>query len=86
MARPLARFRQQHITRDERKLLNWTKPLLVAALRDMPSICPPRTAQQSKKELERIVRGALERNDGDPIRLKMQRALADARAQLANSN
>lgn len=86
MARPLARFRHQHVTREERRMLNWTKPLLVAALRDMPTICPPRTAQQSKKELERIVRGALERDDNDPIRLKMQRALADARAQLFHSN
>lgn len=86
MARPLAQFRFTHVTREERRMFNWTKPLLLAALRDMPTICPPRAAQQRKKELERIVRGALERDDNDPIRLKMQRALADARTQLDHSN
>lgn len=80
MARPLAQFRQSHVTRDEKRALSLgTKPVLVEALRQVQAICPPRVSQQSKAELERIVRGALWREDDDPIRAKMQAALAAAR-------
>ena len=65
-----------------RRLCGWTKPVLVEALRNMQTICPPRVSQQSVKDLARIVRGALDRDDNDPIRATMIRALADARKTL----
>ncbi len=79
MARPLAQFRDMHITREEKRMHNWTKPLLVRALQDMPTLCPPRVRQQRKSDLERIVCGALYRDDNDPVRLAMQSALKSAR-------
>lgn len=68
--------------RDIRAYVGWNKPVLVEALRNVQTICPPRVSKQAKADLERIVRGALERDDNDPIRLAMQRALTDARATL----
>lgn len=79
MARLLARFRHTYVSPQDKRLLAWTKPLLVEALRNMPTLCPPRVAQQRKAYLEQIVRGALDRDDNDPTRLAMQRAMNDAR-------
>lgn len=73
-------LRHKRQSRADRALAGWTKPLLILALRDMPTICPPRLTRQSKRDLERIVNGALFRDDADPVRLAMQRALADARS------
>lgn len=81
MARPLAAFRGTQLNRQEKRDLSLgTKPVLVAALREVQAVCPPRVSQQSKADLERIVRGALWRDDNDPIRDKMRAALAAARA------
>lgn len=78
---PPLRYRRQSLA--QRAAATWSRPLLVMALRDMPTICPPRLTRQCKRELERIVNGALCRADDDPVRLAMQAALADARAALA---
>lgn len=88
MGRPLAQFRGSWVSREDKKLLNWSKPLLVEALLNMPSICPPRVTRQSKDYLRGIVEHALWGNDfnrsnDDPIRLAMQRAMKDARDELA---
>jgi hypothetical protein len=77
---PVTLMRQERRLNNEyRKLHGWTKPLLVEALRNVQSICPPRVSRQDKADLERIVNRALNRSDNDPLRLAMQRALADAR-------
>lgn len=57
----------------------WTKSLLVEAVRNVQHICPPRPSRQSKAELERIVRGALNLPDGHPVKVAMQHSLQDAR-------
>lgn len=77
--------RPERFTRRERQMVAWTKALLVEALRDMPTIRPPRLDRQDKADLERIVRGALDRPDGDPVRVAMIGALDRARSYLAGS-
>ena len=61
-----------------KRLCGWKKPMLIEALRNMQTICPPRVSQQSKKDLERIVLRALSLADDNPVKLAMQQALKDA--------
>lgn len=82
MARPLAQCRFTHITRQERKQIGWTKPMLVSALQDMPTLCPPRVRQQSKAYHQGIVERALW-NSSDDIAARMRSAMADARKAVA---
>lgn len=77
----MTRFEHRELRRAARMLTD-SKPVLVEALRNMPTICPPRVATQSKAHLERIVRGALWRDELDPTRIAMQIALRDARRAL----
>jgi len=75
---PMTRFEHRELRRAARMLAD-SKPVLVEALRNMSTICPPRVAKQKKADLERVVRGALWRDDPDPTRIAMQMALRDAR-------
>lgn len=72
-------IRQQLRDRAEfNRLHRWTKPILLEAVRNVQAVCPPRPSQQSKAYLERIVRGALDLDDENPIKMAMQSALAEA--------
>ena len=78
--RMVVAFQGTELTKAEKQVMRPNKDVLVEALRHMPTICPPRVAQQSKIDLQRLVNKALWRPDGDPVRLAMQQALRDARA------
>lgn len=67
----------------EQAALSWTKPVLVEALRHVQAIRPPRVERQAKADLERIVRKVLAADAHDPVRVRLQQALADARATIA---
>ncbi|GBQ33072.1 hypothetical protein HLH34_18945 [Gluconacetobacter azotocaptans] len=81
----MTRFEHRENRRASRLMMD-SKPVLVEALRNMQSICPPRVSKQRKADLERIVRNALWRDDNDPTRLAMQAALRDARKQASGSH
>lgn len=50
---------QRRLNADFNREHGWTKAILVEAVRNVQHVCPPRPSQQSKADLERIVRGAL---------------------------
>ncbi|MBB2199654.1 hypothetical protein HLH44_19850 [Gluconacetobacter sp. 1c LMG 22058] len=81
----MTRFEYRENRRTSRLMMD-SKPVLIEALRNMQSICPPRVSKQRKADLERIVRNALWRDDNDPTRLAMQAALRDARKQASGSH
>lgn len=81
----MTRFEYRENRRASRLMMD-SKPVLVEALRNMQSICPPRVSKQRKADLARIVRNALWRDDNDPTRLAMQAALRDARKQASGSH
>jgi hypothetical protein len=59
-----------------------TKRHLIEALREMPQIAPSRMNLLRKETLELVVRGALERPEGDAVRAAMIAALARAEARI----
>jgi hypothetical protein len=81
MTRALNTTRRPRFSRQERKLIHWTKPMLVLALQDMPELCPPRVRQQSMAHLKAVVERALW-NSSDEIAGRMRAAISAARSNV----